>query len=314
MEISRIVKVPLREVWKHEATDFTPWLLANASVLGEVLGMDLDLHEAEHTVGDFSLDLIGVDQASGEVVIVENQLERSDHSHLGQILTYAGGTDPVNVVWVTEAFRPEHRAALDWLNERTDEGTRFFGIEISAVSIGNSPPAPLFSVVANPNNWQKEVRSTTSATTSSQMQTYQRFWTLVLEKLQERYPGWTSAKAPSRRQWMLLPSGTSAASYGLVALRDAVRVEVYLDNLDTDINKVNFARLLAHKESIQKAFGKDLNWDELPNRRASRISVTESANFKDEADWPQIMNHLVQEVGNLRAAFDSVGGLSHLLK
>ncbi|WP_201749735.1 hypothetical protein [Micromonospora sicca] len=141
--LGKLEAVDVREVWKHEAHTFTPWLLANADVLGEVLDMDLALSAAEHPVGGFSLDLIGVDEATNETVIIENQLARTDHGHLGQLLTYAGGTDPVNVVWIATEFREEHRAALDWLNARPDENTRFFGIEIRAVRIGKSIAAPL---------------------------------------------------------------------------------------------------------------------------------------------------------------------------
>src|SRR3954447_4169474 len=121
--LGRLVPVPPRDVWAHEAHNFTPWLLANADVLSDLLGMDLELEVAEHPVGNFSLDLMGRDTATGQRVIVENQLEVTDHTHLGQILTYAGGTDPTTIVWVAPTFRAEHRAALDWLNQRTDENT-----------------------------------------------------------------------------------------------------------------------------------------------------------------------------------------------
>ena len=157
--IGRLKAVPAREVWRHEALDFTPWLLDNADVLSEVIGLDLELDTAEHAVGDFSLDLIGRDRISGDLVIVENQLEQSDHTHLGQIMTYAGGTDAAHVVWVAPSFRPEHRRALEWLNERTDEATRFFAVEVKAVRIGDSPYAPLLSLAVQPNDWGKQVRT-----------------------------------------------------------------------------------------------------------------------------------------------------------
>lgn len=157
--IGRLQAVPAREVWRHEALDFTPWLLDNADVLSDVLGLDLELEAAEHAVGDFSLDLIGRDRLSGDLVIVENQLEQSDHTHLGQIMTYAGGTDAAHVVWVAPSFRAEHRRALEWLNERTDEGTRFFAVEVKVVRIGDSPYAPLLSLAVQPNDWGKQVRN-----------------------------------------------------------------------------------------------------------------------------------------------------------
>src|SRR5689334_7361750 len=152
-DLGRVTSVPVREVWPHEAHDFTRWMLANADVLSDVLGIDLELTHNEHRVGDFSLDLLGVDRVTGERVIVENQLEQSDHGHLGQILTYAGGTDPTTIVWCAPSFRDEHRAAIDWINERTDENTRFFAVEVAAVKIDESRPAPMFKLVAQPNDW-----------------------------------------------------------------------------------------------------------------------------------------------------------------
>lgn len=161
--LGRLEAVPPRQVWAHEALGLTPWLLANADVLSSALGMDLDLEAAEHPVGGFSLDLIGRDRASGERVIIENQLETSDHTHLGQILTYAGGTDPATIVWVAPSFRDEHRSALEWLNQRTNAQTRFFAVQLQVVRIGDSDPAPLLSLVVQPNDWGKTVRSTTTA-------------------------------------------------------------------------------------------------------------------------------------------------------
>lgn len=165
--LGRLAPVAPRDVWAHEAHDFTPWLLANQDVLGEALGMDLELVTAEHPVGGFSLDLLGRDLATGETVIVENQLEVTDHLHLGQIITYAGGTDPTNIVWIATGFRDEHRAALDWLNTHTDENTRFFGVEIHVVRIGSSEPAPLLRVVTQPNDWGKQVKRRASAATTT---------------------------------------------------------------------------------------------------------------------------------------------------
>ncbi|MFP3712651.1 hypothetical protein [Puerhibacterium sp. TATVAM-FAB25] len=127
-----------------------------------MLGMDLELEAAEHPVGGFSRDLLGRDRVTGERVIVENQLEGSDHGHLGQILTYAAGTNATNVVWLATSFRPEHRAALEWLNERTNASTRFFAVQLQVVRIGSSPAAPLLTLVVRPNDWEKVVRASTS--------------------------------------------------------------------------------------------------------------------------------------------------------
>lgn len=161
--LGRLVPVDPRHVWPDEAQDFTPWLLANEDVLAQAVGMDLALKAAEQQVGDFSLDLIGTERTGDARVIVENQLGVSDHRHLGQILTYAGGVDAAYVIWLATSFRPEHRAALEWLNERTDASTGFFAVQLDVVRIGSSPPAPLLKLVVQPNDWEKNLRVATAA-------------------------------------------------------------------------------------------------------------------------------------------------------
>jgi hypothetical protein len=153
VDLGRLECVDPRLVWIHEAHDFTPWLLENGDRLAEALGIDLELEAAEHAVGGYSLDLVGRDLTNDAVLIVENQLDTTDHSHLGQVLTYAAGTAASTIVWIATAFREEHRQALDWLNENTSEDTHFFGIELQVVKIGDSLRAPLFNVVAEPNDW-----------------------------------------------------------------------------------------------------------------------------------------------------------------
>jgi len=314
-EIGQLRKLKPREAWSHEALEFTPWLLANANVLGEILNMDLDLKEAEHSVGGFSLDLIGEDLNTREIVIIENQLEVSDHTHLGQILTYAGGTNAVNIVWIAESFRSEHRAALDWLNERTDENTRFFAVEIGAVQIGNSPLAPLFTVVVEPNDWQKTVRSSTSVSIRSETgEKYREFWAIFLTELHSKFPHWTNTRTPLAQNWMNLPAGTSTANYSVVATRSVNRVELYFSSSDEDQNLANFRSVLALKESLEKSFGKPLDWDELQGRKACRISYSIEADINDRDNWESSVQWLVKNVGDLRSAIESHGGLPEIFR
>ena len=138
IQLGKLTAIDLRTIWKHEGHDFTPWLLEHADHLAEVLGIDIELNAAEHPVGSFSLDLIGRDLTNGCVLIVENQLTPTDHWHLGQLLTYASGTDAGTIIWMAPEFREEHRQAIDWLNQATGEEARFFGVEIGAVKIGDS--------------------------------------------------------------------------------------------------------------------------------------------------------------------------------
>lgn len=233
----RLERVRAREAWPHEARDFTPWLLANADALGAAIGMDLRLEQAEVPVGGFFLDLLGFDEGTGEQVIVENQLEGSDHYHLGQLLPYAGGLDPVNIVWVAESFRAAHRAALSWLNEHTDERTRFFVVEVAAARTGSSPFAPLFEAVVQPNDWQKQVRPASSSVgRTTRQETYRRFWAEWLEQLHVAAPGWTNARQALAQNWMSLPTGMSGFNYAAIISRTFVAVEIFFGDRDPDVN------------------------------------------------------------------------------
>lgn len=286
--LGRLEPVPVREVWPHEAHDFTQWLLVNADVLSSVLGMDLELTAAEHPVGGFSLDLIGRDLATGDVVIVENQLEATDHGHLGQLLTYAGGTDPANIVWCSPRFREEHRAALDWLNDRTDEHTRFFGIEVNAVRIDSSRAAPMFRLVAQPNDWAKRVHAESAASASAgpKQQAYLQFWNSLLGRMRAEHPTWTSSTRGSEASWITLPFGTSKIWFGCAFTQQGLCVELYFGSSDADENKAAFTRYEALRDQIEGEFGRELSFQLLPDRKASRIAV-----YQPGADVLQLDRH-----------------------
>lgn len=155
--IGRLEPVNLRAVWPHEASDFTPWLAENLDVLGQAVGLALELTQREYQVGRYSLDLLLKD-AQGRVVAVENQLQQTDHTHLGQLLTYCAGTQAQVVIWIAQSITDEHAAALEWLNDNTIEGVGFFGVQVEALRIGDSPPAANFSVIVRPNDVSKASR------------------------------------------------------------------------------------------------------------------------------------------------------------
>ena len=148
----------LREVWSHEAHDFTPWLAKNISILGDEVGIDISIEETESSVGDFNVDIFATDADTGKKIIIENQLEETDHDHLGKLITYASGKSADLVIWLVRKARPEHRAAIEWLNNHTDEGVGFILCEIRVFRIGNSEPAPKFEIIEQPNNWVKEMK------------------------------------------------------------------------------------------------------------------------------------------------------------
>lgn len=291
-DLSRLRQIPVRDVWKYEDRDFTTWLLENADVLAGVLGMELELTRAEHQVGEFRLDLIGQALGSQGVVIVENQLEQTDHSHLGQLLTYAGGTNPSTIVWCAPSFRDEHRAALDWLNEHTDEDTRFFGVEVSAVRIDDSRPAPLFRLVAQPNNWTKQVHADQSKGASQKAALYTEFWTELLTELRARHPDWTRG-VTSNQPWVSMATGKPGVWYQLNFPNTGPRVELYIGSPDADANTAEYERYLAHRDAFDQAFGHPLTYDPMDGYKACRIfwarpeggDITETSKHAEVTRW-----------------------------
>ncbi|MCA9449879.1 MAG: DUF4268 domain-containing protein, partial [Candidatus Omnitrophica bacterium] len=176
--LGRLEKIELRQAWTNEARDFTPWLAQeeNLALLAETIGIELELEGQEKSVGPFSADILCKDSATGDWVLIENQLERTDHTHLGQLVTYSAGLEAVKVVWIAQRFTEEHRAALNWLNEISSEGVNFFGLEIELWKIGESPLAPKFNVVCKPNDWSKTVRETADKKLSETQEIQLAFW------------------------------------------------------------------------------------------------------------------------------------------
>jgi len=313
IELGRLIPVLPRDVWAHEALNFTPWLLENVDVLSDLLGMDLVLERAEHPVGGFSLDLLGHDEATGQVVIVENQLEMSDHTHLGQILTYAAGTNPTTIVWIATGFRLEHRAAIDWLNERTDENTRFFGIEIQVVRIGDSLPAPAFKLVAQPNDWGKQVRASTASGESSEKGLqYWEFWEQFLTRIHTDHPTWTRARTATRASWLdvsLAPGVVLSSTF----TRRGLSAWIYFGSADESTNLARFQKLSLARQQIESVLDGPAVWDAMDGRKAARIGVESIyASVTEVEQWPAMIEWLVGAQTRLRAALAAVGGIPAL--
>lgn len=292
--LGRLEPLDARKVWEHEAHHFTPWLLENADVLAEVLGIDLELSAAEHAVGDFSLDLLGRDNTNDCVLVVENQLTATDHDHLGKLLTYAAGTEAKTVVWLATEFRAEHRQALDYLNQLAAENARFFGVRIGVVRIGQSAPAPLFDVVAQPNDWaaQTATSAKVAAGQAGKGPLYLEFWTRFFKRIHDEHPGWTNARKPGPANWTSLLWFTPGVGFN-VSFRNQQRIsaEVYLDTGDEEGSLALYKKLEAARPTIEEAFGGELSWEELESKRACRIAayrpgeVTRTDEYDIYIDW-----------------------------
>ena len=196
-EVTRLEPVDLRDVWPNEASDFTPWLADNLGALGEALGMDLELVRTEAPVGTFSVDILAKDVSENRDVVIENQLEPTNHDHLGKVLTYAAGYNADVMVWIVKDFRDEHRQALDWLNQRTGEETEFYGVVVRAVRIGDSRPAYVFDVVARPNEFRKRHVNLNTSNNDKDTDAYRQFWERITEKLKRDGLDRSKGKLPS---------------------------------------------------------------------------------------------------------------------
>lgn len=267
-----------RQVWAMEAGDFTPWLAENVDVLADELGLVLTTVATEVPVGNFYLD-IQAETEDGLTVIVENQLARTDHGHLGQLVVYASGLEAAVVVWVAPDFRDEHRRALDWLNERTDTGVDFFGVQIGVVQIGTAGPrAPVFEVVARPNAWQKDVKETSAAAgvgsgaITPLNAARQDFFADVLTDVTSARPAIRKPRR-GRDSWISFASGPFG--YWMISLdRDnRCHVEAYIDMTDKALNKALFDQMHAEAERLEADTGLPLRWLRRDDKRHSRIAL-----------------------------------------
>lgn len=283
MKLSKIKRLGLRDIWAKEATDFTPWLAENIQQLGQVLGMDLELQTKEADVGDFALDLLAKDN-SGRTVVIENQLAQTDHDHLGKLLTYAAGFDAAAVIWVAESIREEHRQALDWLNQRTNANTDFFGVVVEVLQIDDSNPGVNFKLVVFPNEWQKPKRNQVASIVSPKGEAYRQYYQPLIDELREQHK-FTGARIAQPQSWYSFSSGVSHASFGAVFRgNNKASVEVYIDYGDVDSNKALYDWLYKRKDAIERQLGFSVQWDRLDDRQASRISVDRSGNIQSNAN------------------------------
>jgi len=286
-KLGKLENVDLREIWRTEASDFTPWLAReeNIELLGEAIGIELEVEGTEKDVGPFRADILCKDTIDGHWVLVENQLERTNHTHLGQLLTYAAGLNAVTIVWIAERFTDEHRAALDWLNEITDDRFNFFGIEIELWKIGDSPVAPHFKIVSNPNDWTKLVaRGATSVSTEDLTDAKKlglEYWTAFRDYVTAHSKILKSQK-PRPQHWTTFAIGRSGFHISAtIAARDQT-IGITL-TVSGDDSKAHFSLLQGDKEEIENEIGENLEWRENPKQ--NRVILKVHMDPKNKADW-----------------------------
>lgn len=305
LELGHVERLELRSVWASEPHDFTPWLAMteNLERLGSAIGMDLVTDQIEKGVGPFSADILCKNTLDDSWVVIENQIEKTDHTHLGQVLTYAAGLDASTVIWIASRFTDEHRAAIDWLNKNTTDNIQFFGVEIEILKIGSSLPAPQFMVVANPNDWSRNVSATARRSQSGEMNDTQKlqlgFWSGLSEYLAENTA--FQLRSPRPQGWADFSLGKTNTLLRLSISTQARKLAagVYLyDNM-----KPFFEDLTQHKTEIESMLGYSLIWENDRSKQTAVIKVEKALDLSNEDCWKEGFVWFAERLSDINKVF-----------
>jgi hypothetical protein len=287
MRLGRIEKVELRNFWKKEDRDFTPWLAQeeNIQLLSETIGIELEVQSQEEGVGPFRADILCMDTANNHFVLIENQLEKTDHTHLGQLMTYAAGLDAVSIVWIAQKFTEEHRAALDWLNRITDSTFNFFGIEIELYKIGDSAMAPMFHLISKPNDWSKSVKKSAAAQNLTDTKLLQQEYFQALKEYMERNKSFVKMQNALPQHWTNIAIGKSNYTLSANVNSRDNSLNIWL-NIQVENAKEAFDKLyeLAFENSLDE-ISNSLEWNRMEGRKMSAVTLKTDGDFSNKKDW-----------------------------
>jgi hypothetical protein len=303
--LGRLEKVDLREVWQSEANGFTPWLAReeNLKLLGDTIGIELECEAQETSVGPFRADILCKDTASDDWVLIENQLEPTDHTHLGQLLTYAAGLEAATIVWVAEIFTAEHRATLDWLNGITDDQFSFFGLEIELWRIKGCPQvAPKFNIVSQPNDWTRTIKRIEPGELTEIKRLQLEYWSAFRDFLATR-KSFLKPQKPSPQHWLSFSIGRF--NFHLAALvntrDDRISCGLYMDGPHA---KEHFKLLRLQESDIQSEIGETLEWRELPDKKQSNILLSRpDTDPENRNEWQQQHTWLAEKLEAFHKTF-----------
>ena len=302
MTLSRLTEVNLREVWQNEATDFTNWLAneENLRLLSDEIGIEIVLERTEASIGRFRVDILAKEEITGRKIIIENQLEQTNHDHLGKIITCASGLDAEIIIWIVKDVRDEHEKAVNWLNDNTDEKINFFVIRMELWKIGDSQIAPKFHVISQPNDWAKDAKKSSERSEPSERAKLQlEFWEKFNEFVKSRDQTINLRKAYAQH-WYSLSVGSSKANISLTIIIDKslMRCEIYIPD-----NKSLYYDLENKKESIESKLDYELEWIPLENKKASRIVTEEKLDFNDSSNWGNAFLWLMETTKEFKTVF-----------
>ena len=283
MEFGSIQYLKMNEVWKSEASNFTPWIVERISEIGDLLGCEFEHIQREAPVGDFSLDILAKDLGTNRLVVIENQYGKTDHDHLGKLITYTAGYDAKIIIIISEEFRDEHKKALEWLNENTVDDVEVYGLSVTVLKIDNSKPAYKFNIVVAPNGWQKNKLMDSKTIVSDKASKYKDFFQDVLDELREKK--FSNAQKAQPQNWYTFSSGLSGYNFGVNFTKKlTARVELYIDCGNTEKNKERFDKMFSEKEKIETDLHQKLVWERLDDGQASRIAIEINGTINDSEE------------------------------
>jgi hypothetical protein len=288
-------------VWKHEALNFTTWLVENIDVLSSAIGMTLQNAEREQAAGDFNVDLVAEDE-SGNVVVIENQLDKSDHDHLGKVITYAASLGARTAVWIVSEPRPEHVSAVTWLNE--SRLASFYLLKLEAIRIGESEPAPLLTLITGPSEEARELGETKKDIAERYL-IRRKFWTTLLELARSKTK-LHSDISPTDYGWIAAGAGKAGLSWLYSVTKHSATAELPIDRgKDSEIeNRAILEELKSHQAEIEAAFGGSLDWYQAEGVKLCRVrAILKNGGYRDEEElWPEIQTKMVDAMCRLEKA------------
>jgi len=300
----KLNKVDLRKIWNHEAHDFTKWLAEeeNLSVLSDEIGIDITLIDTEVNVGSFNVDILAEEESSNRKIVIENQLESTDHDHLGKLITYASGHDAEIVIWIVKNVREEHKQAIDWLNEHTDDKTYFFLIKMEVWQIDSSSYAPKFQKISEPNDWAKTIKSGKSSKQLTETKLLQQeYWLKFKEYAEEKNTKLRIYKAYPQH-WLDVRLEALGAHIGLTLNKfdKVIGTEIYIPD-----NKRLYYELEKQRDYIEEEIHNKLEWMPLEDRKACRIKLVKKADYQKRSDWENQFKWLLENTETLYTTFNS---------
>ena len=301
MELGKLEKVKdLRSIWGREDTHFTSWLAEedNLAILADEIGIEMELKGTEVPIGDFNADIVASQGDTDNIIVIENQLEKTNHDHLGKIITYASGLSAKIIIWIVKGVRDEHRQAIDWLNEHTDDNINIFLCKIELWKINDSPVAPKFQIVSSPNNWTKTMKNSVDNNnfTQNQMLRYE-YWKIMSERIDDDYP--FNSRSPTKYYWYSLSIGTTLAHISLTMSTQKNEVKTKLIVKKQEV----YDYLIKFKNEIESEIELELIWESEIDKKHSFIYLTKKCDINNKENWDEAINWQLEIASKFYDAF-----------